>query len=210
MIIPLFLIGRPSVPKLSVVMQFRPQHVVLVPVESGHTTAPALQPRVLRYTPFAAPIRVPRAVMDLSDIVAPEPNMVTSDFAGTPASELAATTTFGPPTTPPPPVSVRQQATGHVGPLRVSQGVQEAKLIRKVMPVYPEIARSIRQFGTVRLVAVVGKDGHISEVHVLSGPAYLVTAAVAAVKQWIYKPTLLNGEPMEVISPITVNFTLSQ
>ncbi len=78
--------------------------------------------------------------------------------------------------------------------MRVSQGVQEAKLIKKVVPVYPEIARSIRQFGTVRLLAVIGKDGHIHDVQVLGGPAYLVTAAVAAVEQWVYKPTLLNGE----------------
>jgi protein TonB len=94
--------------------------------------------------------------------------------------------------------------------VRVSQGVQEAKLIKKVLPVYPEIARSLRQFGTVRLVAVIGKDGHIHDVQVLGGPAYLVTAAVAAVEQWVYKPTLLNGEAVEVIAPITVTFTLGQ
>lgn len=64
--------------------------------------------------------------------------------------------------------------------------------------------------GTVRLQGIIGKDGSIQQLQVLSGPPLLVQAALDAVRQWRYQPTLLNGEPVEVISPIDVIFTLSQ
>lgn len=96
------------------------------------------------------------------------------------------------------------------GPLRVTSGVQAAKLINKVIPTYPTLARQTRQFGRVRLVATIGKDGRVRQIQVLSGPAFLVPTAVEAVKQWIYQPTLLNGKAVEVIAPIDINFTLNQ
>jgi len=97
-----------------------------------------------------------------------------------------------------------------LNPVHVSQGVQEAKLIRRILPIYPALAIRTRQFGTVRLEAIIAKDGHIRDVRVLSGPVFLTAAAVEAVRQWVYKPTLLNGQPVEVVAPITVNFTLIQ
>lgn len=209
-IVPLFLIGRPSVPRLPVVMRFQPRHVELVTVSPDRIAAQAPIRRVLDVQRLVAPVRVPQHVMDLHDISAPDPGVYVSETNGNPAVDIvgAPVTHADPPL--PPPAPTHQAAERPTHPMRVSQGVQEAKLIKKVLPVYPEIARSIRQFGTVRLMAVIGKDGHIHDVQVLGGPAYLVTAAVAAVEQWVYKPTLLNGEAVEVIAPITVNFTLSQ
>ena len=64
--------------------------------------------------------------------------------------------------------------------------------------------------GQVRFTAIIGKDGTIQNLQLVSGHPLLVAAAQEAVKQWIYKPTLLNGEPVEVITQIDVNFTLSQ
>jgi len=88
--------------------------------------------------------------------------------------------------------------------------VQQAKLIRQVKPVYPPLARQARIQGTVRLTAIIARDGTIQELQVVSGHPLLVPAALEAVKQWVYQPTLLNGEPVEVITQIDVNFTLSQ
>ena len=73
---------------------------------------------------------------------------------------------------------------------------------------YPALARSARVQGTVHLLGVVSKDGTIQKLQVLGGHPLLVAAAVDAVKQWVYRPTLLNGEPVEVIAPIDVIFTL--
>ena len=89
-------------------------------------------------------------------------------------------------------------------------GVQMAKLIKQVIPIYPPLARSTRISGVVHLVGIIAKDGTIRNLQVLSGHPLLTKAALDAVSQWIYQPTLLSGEPVEVICPIDVNFTLSQ
>lgn len=113
---------------------------------------------------------------------------------------------------PPPPRQTTQPKVEPAPnkPIAVSSGVQSAKLIRRVIPLYPEIAKRARISGTVRLVGIVGKDGTIENLQLVSGPPLLVQAALEAVRQWIYRPTLLNGEPVEVIAPIDVIFTLSQ
>ncbi len=83
-----------------------------------------------------------------------------------------------------------------------------AMLVRKVIPVYPPIARSARISGVVRLIGTIGKDGAIQNLEIVSGHPMLARAALEAVRQWVYKPTLLNGIPVEVVAPIEVNFTL--
>lgn len=95
-------------------------------------------------------------------------------------------------------------------PVQVGGKVQAAWLIKKVMPVYPPLARQARISGAVRLVGVVAKDGTIQQLQVVSGHPMLVPSALDAVRQWVYRPTLLNGEAVEVIAPIDVIFTLSQ
>ena len=96
--------------------------------------------------------------------------------------------------------------------IRVGGNVQAANLTRKVTPVYPPTAKLDRVEGTVIMAAVIGKDGTIvilEQVNKLVD-SRLAEAAMEAVKQWQYKPTLLNGEPIEVITQIDVNFTLSR
>jgi protein TonB len=95
-------------------------------------------------------------------------------------------------------------------PQRVGGDVQAAKLIKKVIPVYPPLARQARVSGTVQLIGVIAKDGTIQQLQVVSGHPLLVKSALDAVRQWIYRPTLLNGQAVEVIAPIDVNFRLSQ
>ncbi len=105
------------------------------------------------------------------------------------------------------PVSVPKAATPTR--VRVSQGVTQGLLIRKVQPTYPPLARQARIQGQVLLQAEISKDGTIQNLRLISGHPMLTSAAIEAVKQWRYKPYILNGEPVEVETQITVNFTLS-
>ena len=94
--------------------------------------------------------------------------------------------------------------------IRVGGNVQQARLIRQPKPLYPPLAKQARISGTVKLNAIIAKDGTIMNLSVISGHPLLVPSAMEAVKQWAYQPTLLNGEPVEVVTQIDVNFTLSQ
>lgn len=94
--------------------------------------------------------------------------------------------------------------------LNVSQGVSQGLLIKKVPPTYPPTALRMRIEGNVELVATIAKTGEITHVKVLSGDSQLTKAATDAVKQWKYKPYLLNGEPVEIQTQITVKFKLPQ
>jgi len=93
--------------------------------------------------------------------------------------------------------------------VRVSQGVSAGLLVRRVQPNYPPLARQARIQGQVVLRAVISKDGSIEGLTLVSGHPMLAPAAIEAVKQWKYRPYLLNGEPVEVDTEVLVNFTLS-
>jgi len=92
--------------------------------------------------------------------------------------------------------------------LNVSQGVSQGLLLKKVQPAYPANALRLRLEGAVQLMATISKNGEISAVKVLSGEPQLARAAADAVKQWKYKPYLLNGAPVEIQTQVTVNFKL--
>lgn len=113
---------------------------------------------------------------------------------------------FGAPSTPPTPPSTPPSSV----PPRIQLGgqIQAAKVISQPNPIYPPLARQARIQGSVLLHAVLGRDGHVSELQVISGHPLLVQAALDAVKQWRYQPTLLNNEPVEVDTTITVTFVL--
>jgi periplasmic protein TonB len=93
-------------------------------------------------------------------------------------------------------------------PRMVSLGVMDASLIHRVQPDYPPIAKLMRLSGTVVLRAVIGTDGEVRQIEVLSGNPILAEAARAAVRQWRYRPTLLDGQAVEVETQVTVNFVL--
>jgi protein TonB len=92
--------------------------------------------------------------------------------------------------------------------VNVSQGVSQGLLIKKVQPVYPRNALFMKIEGSVELMATVSKTGDISHVKVLSGDPQLSRAAVDAVKMWKYRPYLLNGQPVEIQTQVTLNFKL--
>src|SRR5208337_563398 len=93
--------------------------------------------------------------------------------------------------------------------IRVSQGVTQGLLIKKVQPVYPPLARQARIQGNVLLQAEISTEGTIENLHLISGHPMLAPAAIEAVKQWRYKPYILNGEPVPVETQITVIFSLA-
>jgi protein TonB len=96
------------------------------------------------------------------------------------------------------------------GPVRAPSVMMEGLLIRKVVPIYPAIARAARVEGTVVLQATISKNGTIENLRVISGSAMLQQAALDAVAQWRYRPYLLNGNPVEVETTVNVVFTLGR
>ena len=110
------------------------------------------------------------------------------------------------PPPPPPPEAPRKPATPQA--IRVSTSVQSAKLIHKVVPVYPSIAKHAGVSGVVKIEAIIGRDGNIRKLEVHSGHPLLIRPAMDAVKQWRYRPTILNGEPVEVLTQVEVRFVL--
>src|SRR5205085_5042671 len=103
-----------------------------------------------------------------------------------------------PPPPPPPPQA----------PVRVGGNIRAPNKVKDVKPVYPPIAQSARVQGVVIIEATIGPDGRVKDAKVLRSIPLLDQAALDAVKQWVYSPTLLNGVPVPVIMTVTVNFTL--
>ena len=96
------------------------------------------------------------------------------------------------------------------GTIRVGGDVQANKIISKPVPVYPPLAKQARIQGVVKLTVHIGADGTVKDIQLISGHPLMVEAAIEAVKQWVYQPTLLNGNPVDVLTEVNVNFTLSQ
>lgn len=116
-------------------------------------------------------------------------------------SPLAAVATPASPELPPPAPGVKR--------ITIGGNVQSSKLVQQPRPVYPPLAKQARIMGVVKLQAVINADGTMKNLAVISGHPLLIPAALEAVRQWVYAPTLLNGEPVEVVTQIDVNFTLA-
>ena len=108
---------------------------------------------------------------------------------------------------PPPPAPPAAPATPKL--IRVGGNVQAAKVISAPTPAYPVLAKEAHVGGVVALDAVIGTDGHIENLKVISGSPLLIEAAMKAVKQWTYKPTILNGQPIKIETQILVTFQLN-
>jgi protein TonB len=94
--------------------------------------------------------------------------------------------------------------------VNIAGGIMAGAIVSRVAPEYPPVAKAARVSGTVVLQATISKEGKIESLHVISGPAMLQQAALDAVMQWVYRPYLLNNEPVEVLTTINVNFTLNR
>jgi protein TonB len=157
-----------------------------------------------------APTVIPKTIAKIKDQpVVQSAGVVGGVTGGVPGGQMGGVlggiiggVTGGPPPPPPPKPTTPQR-------IRVGGQVEAAKLIYKPTPEYPPLAKMARIQGTVRLEAIISKDGTIQDLKVLNGHPLLVKSALDAVKQWRYQPTLLNGEPVEVVTEIDVNFTLA-
>src|SRR5437868_9030006 len=155
------------------------------------------------------PTKIPEKVQMIKEEEAPPPSMAATGVVGgvpggVPGGQMGGVIGGIISSTP---VAVPKVAAPQR--VRVSQGVSQGLLVRKVQPNYPPLARQARIQGQVVLQAVISKDGSIEGLRLVSGHPMLAPAAIEAVKQWKYKPYILNGEPVEVETQITVNFTLA-
>jgi protein TonB len=153
-----------------------------------------------------APTVIPKTIEIIKEDISPDSLGVVGGVpGGVPGGQLGGVlggVLGGIPSLAPPPPTPQK-------PIRVSGGVQQAKLLNRPEPIYPPIARQARIQGVVQLEAVISRDGTIQNLRVLSGHPLLVQAALQAVQQWRYQPTLLSGEPVEVITTIDVIFRLN-
>jgi len=161
---------------------------------------------------LTAPVKVPRIIAVIRDQpeVAPEApggvaGLVPDSISGGTGWVPYGIGPIGPPPLPPQEVNTTKPRPI---PIRVGGQVEAAKLIFQVKPEYPPLAKMARIQGVVRLEAVISTGGTIRNLRVLAGHPLLVKAAIDAVARWRYQPTLLNGDPVEVITEIDVNFTL--
>jgi protein TonB len=161
-----------------------------------------------------APKVIPKQIAMIREDELPDPSGsigvvggVPGGFGGTPGGVIGGII-GGVPVAPPPPPPGKVEKPVTPQRIRVGGNVQAAKIVRQPKPIYPPLAKQARIQGTVRFTAIIGRDGTIQNLQLVSGHPLLVPSAQEAVKQWVYQPTLLNGEPVEVITQIDVNFTL--
>jgi len=160
-----------------------------------------VRPRIITPQRMVAPTVIPKTVQVIKD-EAPDVGALGVEGGvggGVPGGVLGGIIGNAAPPPPPKPTQTR---------IRVGGNVQGAKLIHQVQPVYPQIAKTAHVSGTVLLHAIIAKDGTIQQLEYVSGPPLLMRAAMDAVHEWRYQPTLLNGEPVEVDTTIQVVFTL--
>jgi periplasmic protein TonB len=146
------------------------------------TVTPKVEPIVVRNSPAG----------EKTTPVVPPPVAVVADGADAKLPELT-------------PVNIELPKPAP-GTVRISQGVSQGLLLRRVQPTYPPIAKQFGREGAVQLLATINKNGEIKKVQVLSGDALLAKAALDAVRQWEYRPYLLNGQPVEIETQITIVF----
>ena len=175
---------------------------ILPPSPPRKTQTPASEPEpevvVTQIQPKPTVVKSgvrPAAKPQEADVQAPE-------MLGAPASDSSAISSIVSSATPTVPVAAAPEV------LKVSQGVTQGLLTRRVQPSYPRQALQMRISGSVQLQAVISKTGSIESVKILSGDPILSRAALDAVKQWKYKPYMLDNEPVEIQTQITVNFKL--
>ena len=168
-----------------------------------------LQRKVTAEDLMRAPTAIPEKIVKIVEDPTPAP---TAGVVGGVPGGMPGGTAMGviggiisamaaPPPPPPKPKAPKR--------IRLGGQVQAAKLISKPDPVYPPLAKMARIQGSVRLEAIISRGGAIKDLKVISGHPLLVKAALDAVQRWRYQPTMLNGEPVEVITQIDVNFRLT-
>lgn len=176
---------------------------------------PRIVPRQFVAGRLLEPESIPKHAAILKEAPLPpslsESGVVGGIAGGMPGGIIGGILSASQPALPPPPVQAtpRPVTPPPVERIRVGGEVEEARLVHSVLPGYPPLARLARVQGVVKLDAIIDKNGTIKSLQAVSGSPMLIPAALEAVKQWVYKPTLLNGDPVEVATQIYVRFNLS-
>lgn len=163
------------------------------------------QPKFIQQGKLVAPTVIPKKIQMIKEEAQPDVGMTGGVLGGVPGGSTGGALggiIGGAPGLPPPPKPVER--------MRIGGNVMQANLIHQVLPVYPQIAKTAHISGTVVLHAIIAKDGTVQELTFISGPPLLMRAAMDAVKQWRYKPTLLNTQPVQVDTTISVIFNLGE
>jgi protein TonB len=193
------------------------------PPAAGRTMQPkvvkAVTPKVFNPNTLTEPKTVSKVAVDL-----PQPELAALPSAGGVPGGVPGGIAGGqiggvlggviggvPQAAPPPPPPPPQTEAPKPAPerVRVFGNIEAAKLEHQVLPIYPVLASQARVQGVVKLSAVIGKDGHVEDLKVISGHPLLISSALDAVRQWLYQPTILNGNPVEVQTEVDVTFQMS-
>ncbi|MCB0220511.1 MAG: TonB family protein [Chrysiogenetes bacterium] len=178
----------------------------------------AVKPQVFT-AELVMPDRIPDKVAivqdptDAAPIAQPYVGVPGGDQNGSRDGVIGAFSTLNPTVAPPKPPELKVEKKpapppAPSGPVEVSKGVQAARLVHRVEPVYPPLAKQAHVSGAVRLRAVIAADGTVESLQVLSGHPLLIRAAADAIQQWRYRPTMLSGRAVPVSTEIEVNFVL--
>ena len=158
-----------------------------------------------------APAKIPKKIDMTKEEPTPPPQVASvagmSGMTGGSAGGVLGGVLGGAGTAPPPVVAAVKKPDPPKGPVRISGGVVAGNILVKTQPVYPPIAKAAHVSGAVVIHAIISKSGSVERLDVVSGPEMLRSSALAAVQSWKYKPYLLNGEPTEVDTTVTVNFS---
>ena len=186
--------------------------VKTVPARGSAATSASILQVGRTYKPFHAPTKIPDHISMGPDLPnAPIYEMATAGGGGLAIGIPGGVPGIGGNETvlpPPPPPKPAPQTVERPARVQIGGSVQAAKLVFGPKPVFPALARQARITGTVRLAALISTDGHIRNLRLMSGHPMLAPAAIEAVSHWVYRPTLLNGLPVEVLTDIEVNFVL--
>ena len=162
------------------------------------------RPKSIRIPSLHAEARLPVVAACISCVVGGIPGVPPGGFGGTDVA-------VAPPLSAPAAASQRagQTARSQANP-SWGQCANGYNLVNRVLPIYPPLAKTAHIQGVVRFTAVISKDGSIQQLRLIDGPPLLIAAAQSAVSRWSYRPTLLNGQAVEVVTTIEVRFTLNQ
>lgn len=207
--VPLYFAKNVIVPKklLEPTYIFTPPPPPAPPPPAGATQAPKTvvqQPKIVEPTPLTAPKVVPKTTPETAQntVAAPDLGQTSGVPGGMPGGVLGGVL-GGTGAVPGPPAPPKNPAV-----VRVGGNVKPPQLVQKVQPQYPTVARMAHVQGQVVIDAVISKNGSVISEHAVKGPSLLVQSALEAVKQWKYRPTYLNGQPVDLAMEVTVDFQL--
>ncbi len=201
-------IAMPAVPELNILPpapKFK-DAVKLVTSQQMSAAAGSMRSPVRRYIPnfTQTPVVAGSRAIAFEEgpvVIGNPPISISGDGLGPSVPQVLA---------PPPPKPPAQKEEPVVSRLAIGGQVLAAQILNRVQPVYPPLAKQARIDGVVQLHGVISREGRIVSLRVISGHPLLTKAALDAVSQWTYKPTYLNGQPIEVEAPIEVRFVLSR